>query len=140
MTEKVRAKVFEFAAAADRAGRISAEGRAPVELEEGWMPEHLVLAGLGRCSLASLRYHAARAGLDLVGSASARGKVTRREQDGRFAFVEIDLALEVQLDPLPPEAELAALLAKAERDCFVSASLRAAPRYRWRVNGREIGA
>ena len=32
-------------------------------------------------------------------------------------------------------AELAALLAKAERDCFVGASLKPSPRYRWRVNG-----
>ena len=30
------------------------------------------------------------------------------------------------------------LLAKAERDCFVGASLTTAPTYHWTVNGEEI--
>ena len=36
--------------------------------------------------------------------------------------------------------ELAELIAKAERDCFISASLTTKPRYRWTVNGRTTGA
>ena len=32
---------------------------------------------------------------------------------------------------MPPGDELAALLAKAERDCFVGASLKPSPSYRW---------
>jgi organic hydroperoxide reductase OsmC/OhrA len=135
----VRTKVLEYAASVDRAGRISAEGSAPVQLGEEWTPEHLLLAALGRCSLASLVYHAKRAQLDAVGSASAHAVVTRREEDGRYAVVDVECALEVDVDPEPPGEGLAALVAKAERDCFVSASLVAKVRYRWRVNGRELG-
>lgn len=129
------AKTFEYAISLDRAGRPAAEGGEPLELPGEWAPEHLVLAGLARCTLASLRYHATRAGLDAVGSAAARGTVTRREDDGVYAFVEIECELEVEIEPEPDD--LAELLAKAERDCFVGASLTAKPRYRWRVNGVE---
>ncbi|MFN2468324.1 MAG: OsmC family protein [Gaiellaceae bacterium] len=133
-----RAKRFEYAASVDRAGRISAEGGAPLALAEEWSPEALVLAGLGRCILTSLGYHARRAGLDAVGAAGAAGAVTKREADGRYAFVEIQCRLDVDLEPAPPGEELQALLAKAERDCFVSASLTVAPRYVWRVNGEDV--
>ena len=34
--------------------------------EASWTPEHLVLAGLARCSLTSLRYHCVRAGVALT--------------------------------------------------------------------------
>ena len=132
----VTAKTFDYRAAVDRAGRLSAESDRAEEVPAGWKPEHLLLAGLVRCSLTSLRYHARRTGIDdLVASGSASGRVTKRESDERYAFVEIDCALEVELDPAPPRAELVELLAKAERDCFVGASLTAPPRYRWTVNG-----
>ena len=131
----VRAKVLSFEAHLDRAGRVSAEECTPLELSDEWTAEHLVLAAFLRCSLTSLRYHAERAGLDSVGSGSAAGTVTKREEDGRYAFVEIEADLEVEIDP-PPD-DLDELLAKAERDCFIGASLTAKPRYRWRVNGEE---
>ena len=105
---------------------------------ESVTPEHLVLAGVGRCSIASLTYHARRGGLDLTAAATVSGAVTRREEDGRYAFVEIACEVDVELDPPLATAELAELLAKAERDCFIGASLRVAPRYQWRVNGEEI--
>src|SRR5262249_5311760 len=74
-------------------------------------PEHLLLSALVRCSLTSLGYHARRAGLN-VGetSGSARGMVTQRESDSRYAFVEAELELSVSLDPEPDD--LAGLLAK----------------------------
>ena len=136
----VSARRFDYAVAVDRAGRISVEGHEPVLLEEdeGWTPEALVLAGLARCTIASLVYHARRAGLDLVASASASGTVTKRETDERYAFVAIDCELEVELDPELADEPLAELLGKAERDCFVGASLTVAPTYRWRVNNRSI--
>ncbi len=134
------AKRFEYAAAVDRAGRVSAEGGVAVELPPEWSPEALVLAGLARCTLASLAYHARRAELDLVASASASGAVTRREADGRYAFVELTCRIEAEVDPAPPGEELRALIAKAERDCFVSASLTIRPRYLWRVNGEQVAA
>ena len=62
---------------------------------------------------------------------SGRALVTQRESDGRYAIVEIEVELEIALEPQPGEDELAALLAKAERDCFIGASLTVKPTYRW---------
>lgn len=134
----VTAKVFDYAVELDRSGRMWAEGRVALQADDAWSPDHLLLAALARCTLQSLRYHAGRAGLDTVGSAEASGRVTRGEEDGRYAFVEIDCSLDVELDETPPEAELRELLGRAERDCFVGASLTVAPRYRWRVNGNVV--
>ncbi len=127
----VTPKRFEYAVSTDRAGRVSAEGGAPTALGDEWAPDHLLLAALLRCSIESLRYHAERDGIDLVASGSASGVVTRREDDGRYAFVEIECRIDVELDPAPESAE--ALLAKAERDCFVGASLTVEPAYVWSV-------
>ena len=101
--------------------------------EASWTPEHLLLAGLARCSLTSLRYHCTRAGVGLSSRASARGTVTRREDDGRFAFVEITVEADVAFEPKPDDATVSDLLMKGERDCFVGASLTARPTYDWRV-------
>jgi uncharacterized OsmC-like protein len=136
----LRAKEFEYAVSIERDGRIGAEGLSPLAAPEGWSPEHLVLAGLVRCSLTSLRYHADRIGADAVATGSAAGRITRRESDERYAFVEIHVRLDLELDAVPPGDELAALLAKAERDCFVGASLAVSPTYRWTVNGDEVAA
>lgn len=132
------AKTFEYEAGMDRARRLSAEGCPPVELPDPWTPEHLLLAGLARCSLSSLAFHAARADWDVIGDARASGVVTKREEDGRYAFTRIDASLEVEIEPAPDPDALRELLGKAERDCFISASLRVAPHYRWRVNGEEV--
>jgi len=129
------AKEFRYAVALDRAGRATADGHAPLELDPSWTPEHLVLAGLVRCTLQSLRFHSDREGIDFVASAAASGMVTRRAEDGRYAFVDLHVELDLELEPVPPGDELSALLAKAERDCFVGASLKPSPQYRWRVNG-----
>ena len=134
-----KAKEFRYAVGLDRTGRVTADGQSLLDLDAAWTPEHLVLAGLVRCTLQSLRFHADPLGIDFVANASASGKVTRRPEDGRYAFVEIDVDLGLELDPAPPGDELAALLAKAERDCFVGASLKPSPRYRWNVNGKEVG-
>jgi uncharacterized OsmC-like protein len=134
----VKAKEFRYEIGLDRSGRVTADGGSPLDLEEPWTPEHLVLAGLARCTLQSLRFHAEPLGIDFVANASASGLVTRRAEDGRYAFVDIDVELELELDPQPPGEKLAALLAKAERDCFVGASLNPSPHYRWRVNGAEF--
>jgi organic hydroperoxide reductase OsmC/OhrA len=125
-----RAKTLEFAASIRRDGRIEALGES-IRPPDRWAAEHLVLAGLVRCSLTSLRYHARRAGIEVSASGEASGRITKREDDGRYAFVEIECRLDVELTP---EADdLQGLLAKAERDCFVGASLTAKPRYVWNV-------
>ena len=124
---------FEYRASLDSAGGALAEGGSPLELTKAWSPEHLVLAGLVACSIKSLKYHARRAEIHVTAGGTAHGAVARRAEDGRFAFVEIAVRIEAELDP-PPES-LGDLLAKAERDCFVSASLRVKPSYEWVVNG-----
>ena len=130
----VGAKEFRYTLELDRTGRVTADGSSPLDLDGPWTPEHLVLAGLVRCTLMSLRFHAEPLGIDFVANASSSAMVTRRPGDGRYAFVEIDVELELELEPTPGEG-LAALIAKAERDCFVGASLNPSPRYTWRVNG-----
>ena len=132
-----RAKTFSYAVSLDGEWTArSEEGGSPLVLEEAWSPEHLVLAGLARCTLTSLRYHASRGGIEVGGSADARGEVTQRDTDGRYAFVRVKVALDVTLEPRPPDVR--ELISKAERDCFVGASLTAKPRYRWTVNGEEL--
>ena len=131
-------KRFEYAASLDAEGGLLAGGEAPLAPGEPWTPEHLVLAGLMRCTLKSLRFHAERESVAVSGSAAAEGVVSKREDDGRYAFVEIEVGLDVELDPLPDETALVELLDLAERDCFVGASLTQSPRYEWRVNGEVI--
>ena len=96
-----------------------------------------MLAGLVRCTLASMDYSARRAGLNSKGVGSAHGTVTKRE-DGLYAFVAIETTLEVDIAPAPEHAALQDLVAKAEHGCFVSNSLTARPRHRWIVNGQEV--
>lgn len=138
MRVPVRAKVLEFAASIDPDGRLAAEDCPRLQLPSEWTAEHLLLAALLRCSLTSLRYHAGRVNLEASGGGDAKGTITKRESDGRYAFVEIDANLEVTLTPEPSHGELVELLAKAERDCFIGATLAVTPRYRWRVNAREV--
>jgi uncharacterized OsmC-like protein len=135
-----RARVFEYGVTLDRAWSARSERGGSVLADEGeeWTPEHLLLASLARCTLTSFRYHARRAGLEPLTSAEAHGVVTRREEDGRFALVELDVAVEVELDPVQDDDAIRDLVAKGERDCFVGASLLVKPHYRWTVNGEAI--
>lgn len=113
---------------------VEVAGLEPAACEADWTPEHFVLAGLVRCSLASFRHAATRRGLAGDGSGRAAGVVTRRESDGLYAFVGIEVELDVALDPAPAEG-LAELVEHAQRGCFVGNSLTAKPAYRWIVNG-----
>ncbi len=132
-----RARVFSYGVTLDPAGAArSDKGGSPLPREEEGSREHLLLAALARCLLTSLAYHAKRSEIAAAGSAAARGSVTRRESDGRYAFVEIDTELDVTLDPAPQDVR--ELLARAERDCIVSASLNLTPSYAWTVNGEEV--
>ena len=135
----VRAKELRYAIELTPEGELRDENGIALEVPPEWSPEHLLLAALVRCSLKSLRHHAKRGGTD-VRSASGRGTalVTRREADERYAVVDAEAELAVELDPEPAADALAALLAAAERDCFIGSSLTAAPSYRWTVNGRRV--
>ena len=137
----VRAKELRYAVDLTTAGELTDENGVALDAPAEWSPEHLLLAALVRCSLKSLRYHAERRGVDLrSASGSSRTLVTKRETDERYALVETDLELVVELAPEPEEDALGELLALAERDCFVGSSLTAKPSYRWVVNGRTVGS
>ena len=64
--------------------------------------------------------------------------ITRRDDDGLYAFVDIETTLDVELAPAPEADALRELVDRAEYGCFVSNSLTAKPRHRWIVNGQEV--
>jgi organic hydroperoxide reductase OsmC/OhrA len=131
-------KRFEYSVAVDRDGRLRADGDAELEVPDAWTPEHLLLSALVRCSLASLAFYAERAGRTASGTGAADGVVTQREDGGRYAFVDIECGLDVEVDPPAAGDDLLALLDSAEQGCFIGASLTAKPRYEWRVNGELV--
>jgi organic hydroperoxide reductase OsmC/OhrA len=137
----VRAKELRYAIELTATGELRDENGVPLEVPAEWSAEHLLLSALVRCSLTSLGYHARRGGIDVPSaSGRARGLVTRRETDGRYAVVGTEAELSVELQPEPEPNALAELLATAERDCFIGSSLTAKPSYRWTVNGRTVGS
>jgi organic hydroperoxide reductase OsmC/OhrA len=127
-----RAKVFEYAVEIDRGGRLSVPGGAQIDSPEGWSPDHLLLAALVRCSIDAFTYHAHRAGHEVQAAGSAHGTITKRDSDGRYAFVEINVEIDATVTPRSDDP--ADLVAKAQRDCFVGASLTIEPDYTWRVS------
>ena len=137
MATRPRVHEFDVTVDRDRVAR-SALGGSPLPREAEWWAEHYVLAGLVRCTLASMDYAARRAGSNATGSGTAHGVVTRREEDGRYAFIEIEAAFDVQLAPTPDPGALGELLDRAEAGCFVGNSFIAKPRYHWVVNGEEV--
>jgi organic hydroperoxide reductase OsmC/OhrA len=133
------ARVYEFDVSVDRNGTAtSGHGGGRIEREDAWWAEHLVLAGLVRCTLASLKHAARRAELDVAAQGQAHGTVTKRGEDGLYAFVAIESSFELEVSPAPAPDELADLLARTERGCFVGNSLTTRPRYRWKVNGEDV--
>ncbi len=135
----VRARVLEFDVSVDRDGAArSGLGGSSIAREDEWWAEHLVLAGLVRCTLASMGHAARRAGLEVDAAGSAHGTVTKRSDDGLYAFVDIETMLAVELEPAPGGDAVRDLLARAEHGCFVSNSLTTRPRHRWVVNGKEV--
>ena len=117
---------------------VSERSGTPASADPDWTAEHLLLAGLARCSLSSLEYYAKRANVQVSGRADAGGVVTRRDSDGRFAFVETRVVLDVEVQPPLEREGLAQLLDSAEYGCFIGASLTATPAYEWRVNGEAV--
>lgn len=137
----VKAKERRYAVDLTTAGELTDENGVALDPPAEWSPEHMLLAALIRCSLKSLRYHAKPRGVEVRStSGSSRTLVTKRETDERYALVETDVELVVELAPEPEPEALAGLLALAERDCFVGSSLTAKPNYQWVVNGRTVGS
>ena len=126
------AKVLEYAVELDNAGRMTIPGGGQFVPPEGWSADHLLLAALVRCSIDSFIYHARRAGHEVSASGEAQGSITKSGDDGRYRFVQIDVRIDAQLTPRASEVD--DLIAKAERDCFVGASLILKPEYTWHVS------
>jgi len=134
-----RARELRYAVDLTADGELRDESGVVLDVPTEWSPEHLLLAALVRCSLKSLGFHAGRKGVDVrSASGSSRTLVAQREADDRYALVETEAELAVEIVPEPEPDALSALLALAERDCFVGSSLTAKPSYRWVVNGRSI--
>jgi len=127
-----RPKVLEYAVDVDGGGRMTVPGGGQLIPPEGWSPDHLLLAALVRCSIDSFAYHARRGGHQVSASGEAQGTITKTEEDGRYRFVEIAVRVHAQLTPRTTEVD--DLIAKAERDCFVGASLTLKPEYEWHVS------
>ena len=135
----VRGKELPYAVELTADGELRDENGVVLDVPTVWSPEHLLLAALVRCSLKSLGFHAGRKGVEVRSAAgSSRTLVTQRETDDRYALVETEVELAVELEPEPERDTLSELLSLAERDCFVGSSLTAKPSYRWVVNGRTI--
>ncbi len=128
----IAARTLEYAVEVDTAGRMTIPGGGQLVTPEGWSADHLLLAALVRCSIESLTYHARRAGHSTTASGTAQGTITKTGDDHRYRFVQISVEIEAQLQPRATAVEL--LVAKAERDCFVGASLVVKPEYAWRVS------
>ena len=90
MATTVKTFEFDVSVETDRTARSSLGGGA-LALEPEWWAEHLLLAALVRCTLASLDHHARRAELAVSASGSAHGLVTRRDEDGLYALVDVDV-------------------------------------------------
>src|SRR2546430_10255492 len=127
-----RAKVLEYAVDLDTAGRMTIPGGGQLVPPEGWSADHLLLAALVRCSIDSFAYHSRRAGHEVTASGEAQGTITKSDHDGRYRFVEISVRIDAQLTPRTNEVD--DLIAKAERDCFIGASLTLKPEYEWHVS------
>ena len=133
----VRAKHFDYWISLDERGGLSADG-TPVTIGGDVSAEHLLLAALARCSISSLEHFAGQKDLEVSASAYASGTVTRREDQDRYGFVSFECKLDVKLAGELADDELRNLLESAEWGCFIGASLDPAPKYSWRVNGRDL--
>jgi organic hydroperoxide reductase OsmC/OhrA len=133
----VRAKHFDYWISLDERGQLTADGN-PVTIGGDVGAEHLLLTALARCSISSLEHFARQKDVEVRASAYASGTVTRREDQERYGFVSFECKLDVQLEGELADDELRNLLESAEWGCFIGASLDPAPKYSWRVNGRDL--
>ena len=136
----VQAKEFTYDVLLEDGGAMLADGAGAIDAPEAWKPDHFLVAALLRCTLQALRYHAERAGLEASGRGEGRALVTKRAADERYALVEIVASYDIAIAPDPGDEGAAELVFKAERDCFVGASLTVEPEYRWNLNGRIVSA
>ena len=86
-----RPRVLHFDVTVDAAGDArSALGGSPIPKEDEWWAEHLVLAGLVRCTLASMDYAARRAVLEKGRLAADGAAIARNQQVEEIRVVRQD--------------------------------------------------
>jgi len=140
-------KTFQYTVSLDRArgreGRVSAgerpsihtapPGDFPAGDDTRWSPEHLYLGSLQTCTMLSFLAHAEHNGVPVRGyTAQIEGTVMRRAEDGRYAFVLIRHKPRVVV-PVGQRDAARAIVGKAERDCFISASTNAEIQVDWDI-------
>lgn len=104
-----------------------------------WTPEHLLVAATASCLIATFLAIAEISKLHVISyEMSARGRLAKVPPEG-YRFTEIILAPEVGV--VAAEVERARrLLEKAEKNCFVSQSLRATVKLEPRFIPAEVEA
>jgi len=109
----------------------------PEDFGEGdprrWSPEHLFLAAVQSCTMLSFLSQAEHHDLEVLGyECEIEGTITRRAEDGRYAFVQVRQVPRVTVAG-GKGAAARSLTGKAERDCFVSASTTAETIVDWDI-------
>jgi organic hydroperoxide reductase OsmC/OhrA len=126
-----------------REGRVAAGERPAIQTappgdfpagdDSRWSPEHLFLASLATCTKLSFLAHAEHNGVPVREFTSEiEGTVMRRTEDGRYAFVLIRHKPHVVV-PKGQRDAARAIVGKAERDCFISASTNAEIQVDWDI-------
>jgi organic hydroperoxide reductase OsmC/OhrA len=143
----IQAKTFAYTVALEHeAGRIGAlqagdrpaiatapPGDFPHGDDGRWSPEHLYLGSLASCTMLSFLTHAEHGGLEVLDyAAEIEGTIMRRAEDGRYAFVYVRHRPRVRV-PAGQREAARAIVGKAERDCFVTASTNADIQVDWEI-------
>ena len=105
----------------------------PSGTDDRWSPEHLFLASLESCMMLSFLAHCIHNDLEVLEySAETSGSIERRSDDQRYAFSHVDMVVRARM-AAGQAAAARGLTAKAERDCFISASTTARVVTAWRI-------
>ena len=90
-----------------------------------WTPEHLLLAAVSTCYIATLRAVAEASKLEFL-SLELSLEGTIEKQEGGFRFTRIQMRPVVTIEKAEDRERMGRLLEKAEKVCLVSRSLTAA--------------
>lgn len=133
---EVRSKVFTYRTTVkwtgQKKGEASSPGKPAIQVatppefkgHEGiWSPEDLFVASVNVCVMTTFLALAERAGLSFTAYRSeAEGRLEM--MDGKFQVTAITLRPEVALQATEDSEKAGELLAKAERNCLISNSVR----------------
>jgi len=87
-----------------------------------WTPEHLLLAAVSTCYVATLRAVAEASRFDFV-SLELNLEGTIEKQEGGFRFTRIQMRPVVTIEKAEDRERMGRMLEKAERVCLISRSL-----------------